>query len=135
MSAGGGRPLPPSTLELDLELELDRELDLDPDPDPAPGFGGAAGFSRTVSIGDLSARRPWKLGWRSLPSLVHSLNRTWATSRGFTQCASRSRGAPRTSGRSTSSFRSSRKSSARCLEEKPVPTLPANDSSRPSLTA
>ncbi len=113
---------PGSDLELDLDSDLDSDFDLDPDLDP---FGGAAGFSRTVSIGVLSGRSPWKLGWRSLPSLVHSVKRTCATSRGFTQRASRIRGAPRTCGSSTSSLRSSCSSSLRCLEEKPVPTLPA----------
>ena len=38
-----------------------------------------------------SSRRPRKRGWRSRPSRVHSLKPIWATSRGSTQVAPRSR--------------------------------------------
>src|SRR4030095_14797355 len=41
-----------------------------------PSAGVAAGRSRTTSAGFLSARRPWKEGWRRLPSSVHSVNAT-----------------------------------------------------------
>ena len=144
MSAGGTASDFDSGLDFDLELGLDLELDpdrdLDPEPDPEPdrdaepGLGGAAGTSRTVSIGVLSGLSPWKLGCRSFPSLVHSVKLTCATSRGLTQRASRIRGAPRTCGSFTSSLRSSSSSSLRIFEEKPVPTLPAYSSVPPSFT-
>ena len=46
------------------------------------------GRSRTTSAAALSSRSPRYLGWRSLPSVVHSENPTCATSSGSTQCAS-----------------------------------------------
>ncbi len=54
--------------DVPLELDLARAATFDPaapaaaafDPDPVlDAFGGAAGFSRTVSIGVLSGRSPW----------------------------------------------------------------------------
>ena len=50
------------------------------------GSVGYAGTSRTTSVAFLSSRRPRKRGWRSSPSCVHSVNPTWATSSGRTQC-------------------------------------------------
>ena len=43
--------------------------------------------SRRTAIGGLSSRNPRYTGCRSLPSGVHSVKRTWATSTGSTQCA------------------------------------------------
>src|SRR5215213_1211486 len=40
------------------------------------------GRSRTTSVGRLSSRRPLYAGWRRMPSLVHSVNSTSATSFG-----------------------------------------------------
>ena len=45
------------------------------------------GVSRRTSEANLSGRRPWKLGWRSRPSVVHSVNATAPTSSGRAQCA------------------------------------------------
>ena len=61
---------------------------------PGPGWGtctAQAGDSRTTSSGLLSPRSPRNRGCRSIPSLVHSVNATCATSAGSTQCAVRSR--------------------------------------------
>jgi len=41
--------------------------------------------SRTIERARLSRRRPRNAEWRRWPSAVHSTNRTWATSVGFTQ--------------------------------------------------
>src|SRR5439155_22155578 len=51
---------------------------------PLPERGGTASF-RSTSGGDLSSRRPRKLGARSTPSFVHCAYRTCATSSGLTQ--------------------------------------------------
>ena len=48
---------------------------------------GFAGAPRQRGL--LSGRSPRQLGWRMLPSLVHSVNVTSPTSRGCAQCASR----------------------------------------------
>ena len=54
--------------------------DLRPDPEardlPAVGVGS----SWPMSVAPLSSRRPWNDGWRSLPSRVHSVNWSSATS-------------------------------------------------------
>jgi hypothetical protein len=62
-------------------------------PSTVCSFVGGSGIrliahhpSRTTSSGRLSFRRPRNRGCRSLPPAVHSLNRIWATSFGFTQC-------------------------------------------------
>src|SRR5438552_15589542 len=49
--------------------------------------GGACGSSRTTSVAFLSARRPWNDGWRSAPSLLHSVNAISATRSGLIQWA------------------------------------------------
>ena len=54
----------------------------------------SCGTSRITSAGLLSRRSPWNLGWRSRPSVVHSLKPICATSRGLVQCTPR-RGAGR----------------------------------------
>jgi hypothetical protein len=85
------------------------------------------GNSRTTWEGALSRRRPWYRGWRSSPSAVHSLNPTWATSRGCTQCT-RVRGRPRTGSNAGSGRSSAARVSCklvRVLRVNPVPTLPA----------
>src|SRR5688572_17799314 len=46
----------------------------------------AVGASRTTCLGSLSSRRPRKIGWRSMPLDVHSLNFTSATYLGSAQC-------------------------------------------------
>ena len=59
----------------------------------------SCGISRTTSAGSLSSRRPWNRGWRSSPSVVHSLKPTSATSRGWTQCTPDRGSLPRSNGR------------------------------------
>src|SRR6201999_1953041 len=84
------------------------------------------GTSRTTSEAALSRRRPWKRGWRSCRSRVHSEKPIWATSSGRTQCTSRRGRSPWSNGDSSwpiSSISASRLRSV--LVSKPVPTLPA----------
>jgi len=97
--------------------------------------GGLAGLSRKHSIGVLSGRSPRKEGCLSLPSSVHSVKCTWATSRGLTHVASLILGASRSAGFSTTSRSSASFNSRRSLAEKPVPTFPAKCNSCPSDTA
>jgi hypothetical protein len=58
----------------------------------------SCGISRTTSAGSLSSRRPWNRGWRSCPSVVHSLKPTSATRRGWTQCTPARGSLPRSNG-------------------------------------
>src|SRR5699024_4107688 len=60
--------------------------------------------SRTTSRACLSVRSPWNRGWRSWFAEVHSVNATWATSSGRTQCTPTEGSFPRVHGeRCTSS--------------------------------
>src|SRR5439155_13884273 len=52
---------------------------------------GDQAVSLTTSRADLSRRTPRKRGWRILPWPVHSMNATWTTTSGRTQCALRGR--------------------------------------------
>ena len=86
-----------------------------------------SGVSRTTSRAALSGRSPSRRGWRSLPCPVHSMNATWTTISGRTQCA-RSRGRPlaRVNGVFGNLERVERaRSSSSSLVSKPVPILPA----------
>src|SRR5258705_11022247 len=49
--------------------------------------GADCASSRTTSVAFLSVRSPWNDGWRSAPSLLHSVNAISATRSGLTQCA------------------------------------------------
>src|SRR6185312_9949197 len=89
--------------------------------------GAAAARSRTTSAAFLSSRRPMNDGWRSVPSLVHSVNAISATSDGFTQCTSRPaapRGGSTTGAVFTSSGESFAASAVNVFVSKPVPTRP-----------
>src|SRR5688500_14758517 len=55
-------------------------------PDARCCVSATGGGSRTTVVGSLSSRKPRKTGWRSLPSVVHSLKRTSATYLGAAQC-------------------------------------------------
>src|SRR5260370_39343469 len=72
------------------------QINLDPpDVHALCVLAGHDGVSRTTSRGSLSSLRPWNLGWRSCPSVVHSLKPTWPTRRGSTQCTPAPGGRPR----------------------------------------
>src|SRR5260370_37679614 len=63
------------------------QINLDPpDVHALCVLAGHDGVSRTTSRGSLSSLRPWNLGWRSCPSVVHSLKPTSPTRRGATPC-------------------------------------------------
>ena len=86
----------------------------------------SCGISRTTSAGSLSSRRPWNRGWRSSPSVVHSLKPTSATRRGSAQCTPDRGSRPRSNGgRSRSRAASVACRLSRVCRLKPVPTLPA----------
>jgi hypothetical protein len=86
---------------------------------------GVTSRSRTTSAAGLSSRRPWKDGCRILPSDVHSLNVTSATSSGRTQW-----GLPTPVGRSSKGDVGCSSVVSRFLRSRsvwpvnPVPTLP-----------
>src|SRR5580704_11359534 len=94
-----------------------------------------SGSSRCTSPGSLSIRSPRQLGWRKIPSVVHSANVTSPTSRGSTQRAPRAYWA----GTFVPNGLSSRPSDPSCPIRsvstswvKPVPTCPAYRSWSPS---
>lgn len=81
--------------------------------------------SRFTALAFLSTRSPSKAGWRSAPSRVHSVNRTWQTSSGFTHVAPLMCGASTTGGSFTVIFDIFATRSSSDARVKPVPTLPA----------
>src|SRR5260370_22028445 len=102
------------------------QINLDPpDVHALCVLAGHDGVSRTTSRGSLSSLRPWNLGWRSCPSVVHSLKPTWPTRRRWTQCTparGRRPRANRGSSRPTEARGPYRVS--RGPRVKPVPALP-----------
>ena len=95
---------------------------------------GSLGLLAHHLAGLLSSRSPWNVGWRRLPSRVHSVKATSATSSGFTQWlrrASAPRGGFLKAGFSISSLSSRLRRSRRVRSLKPVPTLPAKTSRPP----
>src|SRR5690606_10970788 len=92
-------------------------------PAPPRGF-----VSKRTSFGDLSSRSPLHDGWRSTPSLVHSVKCTSATSLGSTQCTPRASapcGGLEKGGEGRSSASSRFRRSRSSFSVNPVPTLPA----------
>src|SRR3954462_674900 len=90
--------------------------------------------SRTTSRGTLSNRTPVSRGCRSLPCTVPSMNATFTTISGVTQCA-RSRGSPIAFVNGvfdTSSESSRRRRSSSSFVSNPVPIFPAKARSLPS---
>ena len=99
---------------------------------PQPGLGPGGGAAEEVtSFGFTSFRIFTNTGWRSRPSLVHSVNVASHTSDGLTHCASRSgpfrMGGSNGHSRCASASSRSRNSTAKACE-KPVPTRPAKTS-------
>jgi hypothetical protein len=87
-----------------------------------------AAVSSFTSLAGLSSRSPRKVGCRSKPSLVISVNRTSATSSGLTQVtprASAPRGGSASGGLDVWSGFSFSASSESDASLKPVPTRPA----------
>src|ERR1035441_4798723 len=60
-----------------------------PDFVPPEDLGVGMDASRVTSAAGLSSRRPRKAAWRTSESAVQVAKRTWATSRGLTQCTPR----------------------------------------------